>query len=60
MSLFFAIAWALIGAAIFSGFAFCWLECRRKDDLDRRARREIERATRFAELHPIEGRREAA
>jgi hypothetical protein len=60
MILFQVIAATLIGGASFAGIAFCWIECSRKDELDRRAKREIERASHHAYTHAIQGRRDAA
>lgn len=60
MTLFYAIASTLVGGVSLSAFAFAWLECRRKDELDRRAKREIERATQHAFTNATQGRREAA
>lgn len=60
MTLLNAIVSAILGAIIFGGFAYCWIESRRKDALDRRMRREIERAAHHAYTHAIQGRRDPA
>lgn len=58
-----ALVSIFICALAFGGGAYIWLACQRQDELDRRARREIERATRYAETNPQAGhvaRRDAA
>lgn len=52
--------WSAIGGLFFGLMAYAWMECRRRDELDRRARREIERASYHAYTHPQQGRRDAA
>jgi|JI10StandDraft_1071094.scaffolds.fasta_scaffold4511350_1 hypothetical protein len=54
------ICWAFVGGISFGGFAYVWLECRRKDELERRWRREIERAAHRTYTEANRGRRDAA
>jgi hypothetical protein len=55
-----AIAAMIVGGLSFAGFAYAWMECRRRDEVDRRFRREIENAAHKTYANAQRGRRDAA
>lgn len=54
------IMWASIGGLASGLIAYVWMECRRRDELDERFKREIRRAAHNAYTSAQHGRRDAA
>lgn len=59
-SIALVVMWSAIGGLFFGLMAYAWMECRRRDELDRRMRREIDRAAHRAHADAPHGRKEAA
>lgn len=54
------IMWSAIGGLFAGLMAYLWMECRHRDELDERYKREIRRAAHNAYTDAPRGRRDAA